>query len=353
MNERLSATLALVLPCSVPLAVLAAYWSGAAWAFRVGAWVYLAALLADFVAGVETGNASTDRFALRFITWLWVPLQAALIVTGLIAVRGADVIALYVASVGAGMIGGMFGIPVAHELMHRRTRFERALAETLMSMFGYAHFCIEHVEGHHANVGLSGDPATARFGESLYAFLPRSIGGGAVNAWRLEAARLRGAGRPVFSAGNRVLRYALVQGAIVAAIALRFGWRGVVFFMAQGAVAVVVIETINYVEHYGLVREAGQPVTARHSWNSSHRVSNWLLFNVPRHSDHHDDDTRPYALLRHADQARQLPAGYFAMFVLALFPPLWQAVMHPLLALDHEWRHLVEPGARQRPNPAR
>ena len=338
MNERLSATLSLVLPCSVPAAVLAAYWSGAGWAFRIGAWVYFGALALDFVGGIDEGPMG-DRFStrpFRLITWLWVPQQAALIITGLFAVRGADLATIYVTSVGAGMIGGMFGIPVAHELMHRNTRFERVLAEIEMTLFGYAHFCIEHVEGHHANVGLRHDPATARFGESLYAFIPRSVIGGFVNAWRLEVDRLRRSGLAVIGAGNRMLRYLLVVSAIVAGIALWAGWRGVVFFAAQSVVAIMVIESINYVEHYGLVRDESEPVTARHSWNSSHRVSNWLLFNVPRHSDHHDDAARPYPLLRHAAEARQLPAGYFAMFVLALFPPLWTAIMHPLLALDGE-----------------
>jgi alkane 1-monooxygenase len=302
--------------------MLAAYWSGAGWAFRISVWVYLGALALDFVAGVDESpmwdGFSTRPF--RVITWLWVPLQAALVFTGLLAVRGADLGTIYVASIGVGMIGGMFGIPVAHELMHRDTAFERVLAEVEMTLFGYTHFCIEHVEGHHANVGLRHDPATARYGESLYAFLPRSVVGGYIDAWRLDA--------------KRMLRYLLVLCAVVVAIALGFGWRGVVFFAAQSAVAIMVIEAINYVEHYGLVRQESEPVTARHSWNSGHRVSNWLLFNVPRHSDHHDDAARPYPLLRHAGEARQLPAGYFAMFVLALFPPLWTAIMHPLLALD-------------------
>src|SRR5882724_6908869 len=105
MNERLSAALSLALPCSVPVAVLAAHWSGAGWAFRVGVWVYLAALALDFVAGVDErpmwDGFSTRPF--RVITWLWVPLQAALLVTGLLAVRGADVGTIYVTSVGVGM----------------------------------------------------------------------------------------------------------------------------------------------------------------------------------------------------------------------------------------------------------
>ncbi len=318
-----------LLPCVVPAVVLAAFWTGRPWAFSAAVWIYLAAMLLDFVAGEECGSSvgafesgSKAAALQRLITWLWLPLNAAVIATGLIAVTtSASLHTLYVVSIGAGAISGMFGIPVAHELMHRERRFERALAALQMTLFSYTHFCIEHVEGHHHNVGLRRDPATARFGETLYAFLPRSVFGGFTSAWRLDR--------------QRVLRYLLAIASVYAAVALAFGWRGIVFFAAQSAVGILIIEVINYVEHYGLVRQESEPVTNRHSWNSSHRISNWLMFNVPRHSDHHADADRPYPLLRHAPDARQLPAGYFAMFVLALFPPLWRLVRDPHIAV-HE-----------------
>jgi alkane 1-monooxygenase len=311
-----------LLPCVVPAMVLAAFWSGRPWAFSVPIWIYLAAMLLDFVAGEDREDEQTAPFTLRLFTWLWLPLNAAVIATGLIAVTTSSSLhTLYVVSIGAGAISGMFGIPVAHELMHRESRFERALAELQMTLFSYTHFCIEHVEGHHHNVGLRRDPATARYGETLYAFLPRSVFGGFVSACRLDRIR--------------VIRYLLGIAIVYGAVALTFGWRGVVFFAAQSAVGILIIEVINYVEHYGLVRQESEPVTNRHSWNSSHRISNWLMFNVPRHSDHHADAERPYPLLRHARDARQLPAGYFAMFVLALFPPLWRLVMDPLIEV-HE-----------------
>jgi len=311
-----------LLPCLVPAVVLAAFWSGRPWAFSAAIWIYFAAMLLDFVAGEDRDDEQAAPYMLRLITWLWLPLNAAVIATGLIAVTTSDSLnTLYAVSIGAGAISGMFGIPVAHELMHRERRFERVLAALQMTLFSYTHFCIEHVEGHHHNVGLRRDPATARYGETLYAFLPRSVFGGFVSAWRLDR--------------NRVLRYLLGIAMIYAAIAFTFGWRGVVFFAAQSAVGILIIEVINYVEHYGLTRQESEPVTNRHSWNSSHRISNWLMFNVPRHSDHHADAERPYPLLRHAYDARQLPAGYFAMFVLALFPPLWRLVMDPLIEV-HE-----------------
>lgn len=318
--------------------VLAAYWNGAAWAFRAVVWSYLAAMFLDFVAGEDTSEQAPDAeasFVLRLMTWLWFPLQLAVIVTGLVAVTASpSLYTLYIVSIGAGAISGMFGIPVAHELMHRTSRFERVLAELQMTLFSYAHFCIEHVEGHHENVGFARDPATARFGESLYAFLPRTVLGGFADAWRLETRRLREHGRAVLGLHNRMLRHLFVQSAVIAAIAIAFGWRGVAFFLFQSAVAILIIEVLNYVEHYGIRRREGEPVTDRHSWNSSHRISNWLMFNVPRHSDHHADAGRVYPLLRHAGAGRQLPAGYFAMFVLALFPVLWRSIMDPLAAAE-------------------
>jgi len=318
--------------------VLGAFWTGKPWAFSSVIWIYVTALFLDFIAGEDGSEPSPSPLVLRLITWLWLPLQVMVLFTGLVAVKSSPHWqTLYVVSIGAGAISGMFGIPVAHELMHRRTLFERVLGEMQMMMFTYTHFCIEHIEGHHANVGLWHDPATARFGETLYQFLPRTVCIGLVDAWRLEARRLSGAGDRVIGVHNRMLRYLITAGALYLVVTMTFGWRGIVFLATQSVVGILIIESINYVEHYGLTRLAVEPVTELHSWNSSHRISNWLMFNVPRHSDHHSDADRPYPLLRHAGgKQRQLPAGYFAMFVLALFPPLWRRIMDPLVILEKE-----------------
>jgi alkane 1-monooxygenase len=212
-------------------------------------------------------------------------------------------------------------------MMHRRSRLERGLAVMLMTLFSYPHFCVEHVRGHHANVGTRRDPATARLGESLYAFLPRTVLGGFASACRIDPAR--------------VFVYLLLVATAYATVAVRFGVRGVAFFGLQSAVAVLLIEILNYVEHYGLVRGERERVSARHSWDSAHRVSNWMMFNVARHADHHRDASRGYAQLRNAAGGRRLPAGYFAMFVLALFPPLWRRVMDPLATMGGD--DAVEP----------
>jgi alkane 1-monooxygenase len=229
---------------------------------------------------------------------------------------------------------------VAHELVHRSGKFERALAEVLMMQVSYTHFCIEHVLGHHANVATPRDPATARAGESFYAFLPRTVFGGVASAWCIEAVRMKRGGRPVFSLGNRMLRYAAELILLYGVAALLFGAGGVLFLAAQSIVAFTMLEVVNYLEHYGLQRREVrpgrfEPTRPYHSWNSSHRVTNWFLFNLGRHSDHHAAAGRRFHTLRHFEEAPQLPIGYAAIFVLALVPPLWRRVMDPRLA---DWR---------------
>ena len=219
-------------------------------------------------------------------------------------------------------------INVAHELMHRPGRTEQALAALLMATATYTHFCVEHVQGHHKNVSTPRDPATARKGESLYAFLPRTIIGGLRSAWAIEV------GRSGTGIGNRLIRYALAQVVLLVGIGALLGPVGVVGFLAQSIVAVLVLETINYLEHYGLQRAEIAPgryerTRPQHSWNSSHRASNAVLLNLARHSDHHAYAARSFRELRHYDDVPQLPTGYATMLLLATVPPLWFRVMDP------------------------
>ncbi len=266
--------------------------------------------------------------------WLWVPVQLAIVGAAAWRVGGAPLEPLEIVGLvlSVGISTGAGAINVAHELMHRRGRAERALAEILMTTAGYAHFCIEHVRGHHKNVATPDDPASARFGESVLAFLPRTLSGSLASAWRIETARVRAKGHGPLSLRDRRLRYPLMLAATVVGIVLVAGATGAAFFVAQAAVAVILLEIINYVEHYGLERRRlpsgrWERVTPQHSWNAAHRLTNWYLFNLQRHADHHDVASRPYWLLRHVPDSPQLPAGYATMALLALVPPLWRRVM--------------------------
>jgi len=279
------------------------------------------------------------RWKFDLALWLFVPVQTTALLLVLWRLTHGEAPASFIETVGltlsTGVISGSGGIVIAHELMHRASAFSRALAEILMTQATYAHFCIEHVHGHHRNVATPLDPASSRRGENVFAFIPRSILGGALSAWRIESERVGRTGES-WTLRDRRLRMTLTTALVYAGVFAIFGAKGAALFLAQSAVAVALLEAINYVEHYGLRRRdlgAGryERVGPEHSWNSSHRVSNLYLFNLARHSDHHYLASRPYETLRHWDdtEAPQLPTGYAAMLLVALVPPLWFRVMNP------------------------
>jgi len=238
--------------------------------------------------------------------------------------------------ISAGIVSGAGGITIAHELMHRARPLHRGLAEGLMACTLYAHFCIEHVLGHHKRAATRDDPATARRGEWIYAFLVRVVAASAVHAWQLEGRRARNQGI-AWTPKDRRVRFALIQAGLVAAVAWAFGGAGLGFFLAQAAFAVLLLELVDYIEHYGLVRrvlETGKTerVLPHHSWNSGHRVSSAHLFQLTRHSDHHANASRPYYRLRTLPgEAPVMPGGYPAMMLLSLAPPLFFRVVDPLI----------------------
>lgn len=248
--------------------------------------------------------------------------------------------------VSLGVLNGAGGINIAHELMHRKRAWARAGAELLMTSVSYTHFCIEHVLGHHRTVATPDDPASSRLGESLYRFLPRTLIGSLRSAWRLEAERCAAKQIPWTSLRDRRTRYLLVLAAVYVGIGIGVGPLALVLFIAQGVVAFSLLEVINYIEHYGLLRRklaSGkyERVRPEHSWNSAHLVSNLYLFNLARHSDHHYLASREYDRLRHHADAPQMPTGYAGMVLLALVPPLWFRVMNPRVAAWRE-QHAIE-----------
>jgi alkane 1-monooxygenase len=299
----------------------------------------------DVVAGVNPLNPAPKgedallrdpRF--RLLTWSWLAVGFGLTIAALHAACRPDAgwQERAVLAAGTGLMNGAIGITYAHELIHRPGRFEQLLGEALLALVTYSHFRIEHIAGHHLRVATREDPATARRGESFYHFLIRSITGGVRSAWGLECARLARRGLPPWSARNRMLWYGVVTALTYAAVARAFGVPGVAFFALQSAVAVASLEAINYIEHYGLERKqvgTGRYETTKpsHSWNASQRLSNYILINLARHSDHHTVAYRRYPVLRTFDsgEAPQLPQGYAAMYLLALVPPLWFRVMNP------------------------
>lgn len=312
---------------------------GGLWAFLPLAFTFGAIPALDELLAVDTQNpdeAAGHEWAFDLPILLWVPVQLATTAYVLwrISEGGLDALTCVGAVLSVGVVNGAGGINIAHELMHRKTKLHRAGAEILMTSVSYTHFCVEHVLGHHRNVATAEDPATSRFGESFYRFYPRTLIGGLSSAWRLEGGRCRKRGISAWSLRNRRTRYALVLAAVYLGVGLAFGPLGLGLFIAQGVVAFSLLEAINYIEHYGLSRRrlaSGrfERVRPEHSWNSAHRVSNWYLFNLARHSDHHYLASREYDRLRHHADAPQLPSGYAAMVLAALVPPLWFRIMNP------------------------
>ncbi len=324
------------------LLALGALWGGG-WTFFPVIFIFgLLPVLDDRVGRYDLNPplvSPGSRWSFDLLLWIFVPVQTAAILLVLTRLTRGDVPASFIETIGltlsTGIISGSGGIVIAHELMHRASAFSRALAEILMTQASYAHFCIEHVHGHHRHVATPLDPASSRRGENVFAFVPRSILGGALSAWRIESERVARAGA-AWTLRDRRLRMPLTTVFVYAAVGTFFGAKGAALFLAQGAVAVALLEVINYLEHYGLSRREIAPgryerVGPEHSWNSSHRVSNLYLFNLARHSDHHYLASRPYEALRHWDdrEAPQLPSGYAAMLMIALVPPLWFRVMNP------------------------
>jgi alkane 1-monooxygenase len=337
---------------TLPVLAWIGLFQGGAWAWVLPAIVFVIVPLAEQLLPGNRQNFSAQEEATRranpafdWLLYLAVPTQIALVVA--LAARapllsGWD-LAGAVASVGT--CCGILGINIAHELGHRARRFDQRAARALLVTSLYAHFFIEHNRGHHARVATPDDPASARLGESLYPFWVRSIVGSWRSAWRLEADRLARTGRSAWSLGNEVLAGALVEIGVIAAFALAFGPVGAAAFVGAALIGVLLLETVNYVEHYGLARTRNaegrwERVRPAHSWTSDRPLSRAFLFDLTRHADHHANPGRPYPVLRHFEDAPELPTGYAGMIMLALFPPIFRAVMD---------RHVAAEAARLAP----
>lgn len=270
-----------------------------------------------------------------FLVRLMVPIQYAFLIWFFFAVseEGLGNLALAGRITAMGMLCGVVGINVAHELGHRTTSLDRFLAKALLLTSLYTHFYIEHNRGHHRNVATPNDPASARQGESIYAFWFRAMTGSYLNAWKLERERLLRSDKSFWSLHNEMVRFQLMQLALIAIVVIAFGWMTALFFLFAALMGGSLLETVNYIEHYGLLRQVNERgryerVMPVHSWNSNHILGRLLLFELTRHSDHHYKASKPYQLLDHMNEAPQLPTGYPGMMLLSLVPPLFFVVMN-------------------------
>ncbi|GAB3519601.1 fatty acid desaturase [Phytohabitans suffuscus] len=339
--------LALLVP-ALPFAGFAGWWATggggrAWWAWWIAPVVVFGVIpVVDLLLGDDHRNPPEEvaprlqrvRYY-RWITYLYLPAQyAGLVLCCAVWVWGRPGVAGMVGLVlTAGIVDGI-AINTAHELGHKREAVERWLSKIALAPSGYGHFYVEHNRGHHVRVATPEDPASARLGESFWAFWPRTVWGGLVSAWRLETGRFRVRSRSPWTWRNNLLNAWSMTFALIAGLVAAFGVRVLPFLLLQAVVGFSLLEVVNYLEHYGLCRRREATgrygkVDARHSWNSDRVVTNVFLFQLQRHSDHHANPSRRYQTLRSFEESPQLPAGYATMILVALLTPLWRRVMDP------------------------
>ncbi len=316
-----------LLAYTLPLAGFLGIYLGGAWS--PGS-IYLAFVLLPVLEAIlpaGAGNIGEEEGAQRsarpFFDWLLylnLPVLYGIVGYFLYVTATRDLSGWETAGMvcNVGLLIGSIGINVAHELGHRTHRGEQLLALVLLLPGMYMHFFIEHNRGHHRHVATPRDPATGRRGQTVYAFWLRSVVLSYIDAWKLDA--------------RLMVRFQLVQAAYLLLVYLTVGMAAVWLALAAAVFGFLMLETVNYIEHYGLLRrqnEAGryEPVLPVHSWNSDHELGRILLYELTRHSDHHFKSTRKYQILRRYDESPELPTGYPACMLMALVPPLWFAVM--------------------------
>jgi alkane 1-monooxygenase len=232
-----------------------------------------------------------------------------------------------------GIILGSNGINVAHELGHRSSFIEKMLGKTLLIPSHYTHFFIEHNHGHHLHVSTPEDPSTAKFNQNLYSFWLQSVVGTYKKAWKIQLNLNSVNKQSFFSLKNDMFWFTVIQASYLVVVYFFFGFNGLLFAIFAGVVGFLLLETINYIEHYGLKRNlltSGryERVSEKHSWNSNHVLGRIMLYELTRHSDHHYKSQKKYQILEYHDVSPQLPFGYPTSMVLSFVPPLWFAVMN-------------------------
>jgi alkane 1-monooxygenase len=353
LNVKKYGYLLFLLPLSMPPA---AVWIGGAtglWdvaAFYTPFWYFVLIPLIDWAIGPDPANPAEadvgwladDRFY-RVLTLACLPLFAALLLWGawVFATAPFSWVGMLGWVVSIGCVGGVAAINTGHELIHKGGRLEPWAGGALLSLVSYGTFKVEHIYGHHVLVATPHDGSSAVQGQSVYAFIARALRDNPRRAFALQREARARRGLPVAWWRGELAVWSLLSLGWAAACALVVAafsdapwWLGVLYFAGQSLVAISLLEIINYVEHYGLTRRplgAGryERVDVTHSWNSNFAFTNLLLFQLQRHSDHHAHAARRYQALRHFDESPQLPAGYAAMVLLAVVPPLWRRVMDP------------------------
>ena len=310
------------------------------WSLSPFVWVFILVPIIDIMLPYlnKKDEQLNENLLHNFSIIIILPCILFLIIFGLVVVSDSSFSVFTVAALGAavGMSGGSIGITTAHELIHRQSYFMRSLGVILLILCLYGHFRIEHVYGHHKNVATKEDPATARKGENFYFYFIRCVINSVISSWNIEKNILYKKNINTLSLQNRMLHYFVLEIIFLFIAFFIAGINGLVFVIFHSFVSIILLELVNYIQHYGLERkmENGkyERFTDHHSWNSRHISANWSTFNLGLHAEHHQSASKHYPLLSQEEKVIEMPANYSIMLIMALIPPLWFFIMDRKLA---------------------
>lgn len=346
---KLSKKLGFLFGYTFPLAIVVSYyWGGAAWTFTGFLYAYALVPLLDELVNRDPHNVEKNDFEeltqsryFDVLVYSNVYIQYGLLFWGSWLLT-FDNLTLF-QQAGLVLSLGVYAagiINIAHELGHRQNPLAQWHARAALLSVSYMHFVIEHNRGHHVHVATPQDPASSKKDQTVFAFWKQTLLGSYRSAWKIEEKRLQREQKPLWSAANEMIWFAILPvlfcgllTVLFSILANHFVWQVPVFFIMQSIVAILSLECVNYIEHYGIARRELSPgkyerVNPLHSWNANHLMSNLILFQLQRHSDHHAFASRPYQVLRHFDESPQLPFGYPVMILMSLVPPLWFSIMN-------------------------
>ena len=337
-----------LLSYSIPVIGMIGIYFGGFWTYAALLFAFVVIPLLELVLPIDERNYDTKTILKRlhakffdFLLLLNVPVVYGAMLFSLYRITEYQ-LQLYEIigmTLSLGIILGANGINVAHELGHRKTTFEKVMGKILLIPSHYTHFFIEHNHGHHLHVSTPEDPSTAKYNQNLYSFWIQTVTGTYSKAWQIQKMLNKIDNRSFLSIKNDMFWFAIIQAGYLLVIYYFFGFKGLLFAIFAGIVGFLLLETINYIEHYGLKRNqlaSGryERVTEKHSWNSNHVLGRIILYELTRHSDHHFKSQKKYQILEYHDVSPQMPYGYPTSMVLSFFPPLWFAVMNKRIPVN-------------------
>ncbi len=333
---------------SIPIVGILGIYFGGIWSYAALLFAFVAIPIMELLLPINKDNYDEETIVERtenklfdVLLYLNVPIVYGSIIYSLIKITQNNLSTFEIVGItlSLGIILGANGINVAHELGHRKNLAEKILGKLLLIPSHYTHFFIEHNHGHHLHVSTPSDPSTAKYNQNLYAFWWQTVSGTYTKAWEIQKKLNEVNKTSFFSLKNDMFWFTIIQVSYLVLIFAFFGINGFILALFAGIIGFLLLETINYIEHYGLKRNqlaSGrfERVSEKHSWNSNHILGRIVLYELTRHSDHHYKSQKQYQILEYHDVSPQMPFGYPTSMVMSFFPPLWFAVMNKRVPVD-------------------